>query len=52
MKRGGVISLVFIGGILVDEGGSLESTLVGLDEESLLLFAEAEVSFHWMQSAC
>ena len=43
-KNGGVISLVFIGGLLVDEGGSLESTMEELGEGALPSHAAVEVS--------
>ena len=44
-KRGGVVSLVFVGGLLVDEGESLESTMVGLGEKVLPEYTGAEVGF-------
>ena len=44
-KKGGVISLFFIGGLLVAEGESLESTMLGLGEAALPKFAEVDVKF-------
>ena len=39
LKRGGVTSLVFIGGLQVEEGESIESSLLGLGEKRLPEYA-------------
>ena len=43
-RRGGIISIFFINGLLVAEGESLESTMRGMGEDVLPGFAEVEVS--------
>ncbi len=44
-KRGGVISLVLVGGLLVGEGESLESTMLEMGEDMLLEYIGVEVRF-------
>lgn len=44
-KKGGVIGLFFICGLLVSEGESLESTMLGMGEATVPEFAELDVSF-------
>lgn len=43
-KEGGIISLFFIGGFLLDEGESLESTMLSMGEKAMPGYAEAGVS--------
>ena len=43
-KRCGIVSLVFVGGLLVEEGESIESTLLGLGEKELPEYAKKEAS--------
>ena len=45
-KMGGVAALVFVGGLLVEEGESIESTLRGLGEEGVPEYVEKDVSPH------
>ena len=42
-KRGGLTSLVFIGGLLVEEGESISSTMLALGEKALPEYAENKV---------
>ena len=51
-KKGGVISLFLIGGLLVTEGESLASTMLGLGEAALPKFAEVDVKFLALSSDC
>lgn len=43
-KKGGVISLILIGGLLVNQGETLISTMERLGERALPVYAEIEVS--------
>lgn len=42
-KGGGVIGLVVVGGFLVEEGESIESTLLGIGEKGIPEYAKVEV---------
>ena len=42
-EGGGVISLVFVGGVLTEEGESIESTMLALGERALPGYAKEEV---------
>lgn len=44
-KEGGVIGLFFVGGLLINEGESFESTMLNMGEKALPGYAEVEVSF-------
>ncbi len=50
-KRGGIISLVLVGGLLVDEGESLKSTMLKMGEDMLLDYTGVEVRLRRLQTS-